>query len=587
MRLLRLALIGLALLAWGAATAEAASVKPKNGQLAFSAKRGSSRVIYARNSNGSNLRVIPTQGRADQPSASPGGLRLAFTRYGSAGAQIWIEYMDGTMLRQLTSGPKDTMPDWSAGGDQLVFARGSRGHRNLYTVSAEGGTPRALTHNPADDHSPDWAKNGRVAFVRRNGKNDDIYSITQGTSTAKRLTRSPDADLGPSWSPTGRTLVYVNGKAGHRDLYLLTANGGHRRRLTATPGDEGDPSFSPDGSRVTFTYTSHGKRTVYFTKVAGSPIKKLPATRNVRARRITRSSSASSFPSWQPTGLPPVVAAAGDAACSPTDPSFNGGQGQGSFCHQKQSSDLMLRADLTNVLAIGDLQYERGDYANFLASFDPSWGRLKPIIKPVPGNHEYQTPGASGYFDYFNGPGVQSGQAGDRDKGYYSFDIGTWHIEALNSECDNIGGCGPDSPQIQWLKSDLAAHPAKCTLAYWHRPTFSSGRYDDGGDMKPAWDALYAAGADLILNGHDHLYERFGPQTPDGVADPVNGIRQITIGEGGRSQHGIVQPLPNSQFRNTGTVGIGQLTLRDGAYDWRFLAAVSGVAADSGSASCH
>jgi hypothetical protein len=182
---------------------------------------------------------------------------------------------------------------------------------------------------------------------------------------------------------------------------------------------------------------------------------------------------------------------------------------------------------------------------------------------------------------------VQSGQAGDRDKGYYSFDIGTWHIEALNSECDNIGGCGAGSPQIHWLESDLAAHPAKCTLAYWHRPTFSSGRFDDGGDMKPAWDALYAAGADLILNGHDHIYERFGPQTPDGVSDPVNGIRQITLGEGGRSHHTIVQPLPNSQFRDASAVGIGQLTLRDGAYDWRFLAAVSGVTTDSGSASCH
>jgi acid phosphatase type 7 len=577
----------LTLLAFGAADAHAASVKPKNGVLVFSAKRGNSRVLYTRNSNGSGLKLLPTQGKADKPSVSTAGKRVAFTRYGSSGAQIWIEYLDGTMLRQLTTGPLDSMPDWSAGGDQLVFARGRTGHRDLYTISADGTGLTRLTRATADDHSPDWNKKGTIAFVRRNGKNDDIYSITQGSGTAHRLTASPDPDLAPSWSPTGRTLVYVHGKAGHRDLYLLTADGKHRRRLTATSGDESDPSFSPDGSRVAFTYTSHGKRTLYFMKVKGSPVKKLPASHNLRARRLTRSSSASSYPSWQATGLPPQIAADGDIACSPQNANFNNGQGVGNACRQMASSNLLLRGDFTDVLAIGDLQYERGEYDNFLASFNPSWGRVKPILRPVPGNHEYETPGAAGYYDYFNGPGVQTGQAGDRSKGYYSFDIGTWHVEALNSECENIGGCGADSPQIQWLKQDLAAHPAKCTLAYFHRPHFSSGRYDDNGDMKAAWDALYAAGADLVLNGHDHIYERFAPQTPDGVADPAHGIRQITIGEGGRSHHTIVSPLPTSEFRDADTFGLGELTLRDGAYDWRFVAINSGATVDSGSTSCH
>jgi Tol biopolymer transport system component len=582
-----LALTCLAVLACATAAA-AATPKPKNGFIAFSAKKGNSRVIYTRNSNGTGLRVVPTQGKADKPSVSGGGLRMAFTRYGAGGAQIWVEYLNGTMLRQLTSGPLDSMPDWSVGGDQLVFVRGRSGARDLYTIGADGSSLTRLTRSSADDHSPDWAANGRIAFVRRHArKNDDIYVITQGSSVSRRLTASPDPDLAPTWSPTGRTLIYAHGKSGHRDLYVLTSDGKHRRRLTATPGDENDPSFSPDGSRVAFTYTRKGKRYLYFMKVKGGAIKSLPSNRNVRARRLTRSTSASSLPSWQPTGLPPQIAAAGDVACRPDSPSFNNGQGTGGACRQMDSSNLMLRGDFTNVLAIGDLQYENGEYANFLASFDPSWGRLKPIIKPVPGNHEYQTPNASGYFDYFNGPGNPTGQAGDRDKGYYSFDIGTWHVLALNSECDNIGGCDADSPQIRFVRADMAAHPARCTLAYFHRPHFSSGEFTDNGDMRAAWDALYAGGADLILSAHDHIYERFAPQTPDGVADPAGGIRQITIGEGGRSHHDVVNPQPNSEFRDATTFGIGELTLNDGSYDWRFVAVGSGATADRGSANCH
>jgi hypothetical protein len=338
---------------------------------------------------------------------------------------------------------------------------------------------------------------------------------------------------------------------------------------------------------VAFTHTRGGKRRLYFMKVKGKPLTKLPARRNTRVRRLTSSTSAASLPSWQATGLPPVIAAAGDAACSPADPSFNNGQGSGAYCRQKATSDLMLREDLSAVLAIGDLQYERGELANFQASFEPSWGRMKPIMRPVPGNHEYGTPGAAGYFDYFNGPGVQTGQAGDRDKGYYSFDIGSWHVLALNSECDHIGGCGPSSPQVRFIESDLAAHPTACTLAYFHRPHFTSGANDDDGDMKSVWDAAYAGNVDLILNGHEHLYERFGPQTPDGAADPTRGIRQITIGEGGRSRHAFVGAAPNSEFRDNLTLGIGELTLRDGSYDWRLVGAPSGRIADSGSSRCH
>jgi acid phosphatase type 7 len=167
------------------------------------------------------------------------------------------------------------------------------------------------------------------------------------------------------------------------------------------------------------------------------------------------------------------------------------------------------------------------------------------------GNHDYETAGASGYFGYFGAA------AGDPLQGYYSYDLGGWHIISLNSMCEEMGGCGPDSPMVVWLKQDLAAHPVACTLAYFHHPLFSSGS-ENGNDpkMKPSWDALYAAGAEVILNGHDHDYERFAPQTSEGVADPAQGIKEFVVGTGGRSQRpfGVIQP--NSEVRSTGTYGV-------------------------------
>ena len=182
-----------------------------------------------------------------------------------------------------------------------------------------------------------------------------------------------------------------------------------------------------------------------------------------------------------PARADPLVAAAGDIACDTASEFFNGGAGTEGHCRQRNTSDLLVQAAPTAVLTLGDNQYHVGSLSDFNASFDPSWGRLKPIIHPAVGNHEYGTAGARGYFDYFNGVGNQSGPAGERDKGYYSFDIGSWHLIALNSECGRIArggaanGCAAGSPQESSLRSDLAAHPSSCTLAYWHSPRFNSG----------------------------------------------------------------------------------------------------------------
>jgi acid phosphatase type 7 len=233
------------------------------------------------------------------------------------------------------------------------------------------------------------------------------------------------------------------------------------------------------------------------------------------------------------------------------------------------------------VMAVGDLAYPDGSKENF-ACYDKTWGRVKSRTRPAPGNHEFHASGATPYFDYF-GPA-----AGDRKTGYYSYELGTWHIVVLNSECKDAGGCEAGSPQEKWLRADLAAHPAACTLAYWHKPLFSSGSAH-GNDLtvKPLFQALYDANAELVITGHDHDYERFAPQTPDGAADPVRGIREFVVGTGGKNHRPFVEPKPNSELRDATTFGVLKLTLKPGAYDWQFIPEAGKTFTDSGRGACH
>jgi len=277
----------------------------------------------------------------------------------------------------------------------------------------------------------------------------------------------------------------------------------------------------------------------------------------------------------------PVVAAAGDIACDPADADFNGGAGTAMRCRQRATSDLLVGAGYDAVLLLGDNQYENGGLAKYQTSFAPTWGRLGPLLRPAPGNHEYLTPGASGYFDFFGAA------AGERSGGYYSFDLGTWHVIALNSNCADVGGCGPGSLQLQWLMDDLAAHPRACTLAYWHQPRFSSGQHGDDPAYDAFWQALYQAGADLVLAGHDHDYERFAPQDPSGQADAAYGIRELVVGTGGRETRPFAAARPNSEVRNAQDLGVLRLRLRGDGYDWQFLPAAGGTFTDTGSAGCH
>lgn len=233
------------------------------------------------------------------------------------------------------------------------------------------------------------------------------------------------------------------------------------------------------------------------------------------------------------------------------------------------------------VYALGDIVYNEGSAAQFSSCYNPTWGRHKARTKPSVGNHEYLTPNASGYFGYFGAA------AGDPKKGYYSYNLGAWHVVVLNSECYKVGGCGPNSPQIQWLKSDLATNPAACTLAYWHRPVFSSSTYGYDGSMRPTWDVLYANKADVVLNAHTHFYERLRPMNASGARDDALGIRQFIVGTGGASHHGFGASHPSSVVRNADTYGVLKLTLHPNSYDWQFVPTVGRTFTDSGSSGCH
>jgi hypothetical protein len=286
----------------------------------------------------------------------------------------------------------------------------------------------------------------------------------------------------------------------------------------------------------------------------------------------------------------PVIAAAGDIACDPSASSFNGGLGTASACRQKSTSDLLVGQGFAAVLALGDNQYECGGFNAFLQAYDPAWGRVKEITHPVPGNHEYQTSGgtncdaaggASGYFNYF---GAAAGVAG---KGYYSYDVGTWHLIALNSQCSAVGGCASGSVEEIWLRDDLAAHPNACTLVYWHHPRFTSGQVGNDTEVAAFWQDIYAAGGDVVLNGHAHGYERFAPQDPSENYDPAHGIREFVVGTGGEDLHVFTTSMPLTEIRDGTVFGVLKLTLHATSYDWQFVPVTGQTFTDSGSTSCR
>jgi acid phosphatase type 7 len=588
-RLLPIAALALTL---GVAAPAGAAYRGANGDLAYEGRASAAGAILLAARSGGTARRLSAPGSPADPAFSPLGRRIAF----GSRSEIWVMYEDGTSIRQVTVGPEPSRdPTWSPDARSLAFTHGYAGERDIYTAGADGNRTRRLTTGGGDDEAPAWGPTGAIAFVR----DGDIY-LKAPRRRARPLTGGAAEDRDPTWSPDGRRIAFTRlaerkpvprarkGKKRRRpaprlrELWVMRANGSHARRLEKLPADVSSPAWSPDGRAIAFAMGRSGRRGLYTLRTTGHGLRQL-VSRAADPRAVD----------WQPRGADPVIGAAGDIACDPYLTRYQTGLGTRDACHMLQTSDLLMRMDLSAVLPLGDLQYEDGTLDKFQRSFDPTWGRLKAQMRPVVGNHEYRTPGAAGYFDYFNGPGVFDGPAGPRDKGYYAYDLGAWHVVTLNSQCSHPAAdnpyredCAAGSPQEQWLRADLAAHPARCTLAVWHHPWFSSGLESVNDRVQPLVQALYDHGVDVLLTGHDHGYERFAPMDPQFNRDGARGVRQIVVGTGGKNREPDLFFQPNSEIRANTTFGVLKMTLRPTAYTWEFVRD-GGSFTDAGANACH
>ena len=291
--------------------------------------------------------------------------------------------------------------------------------------------------------------------------------------------------------------------------------------------------------------------------------------------------------SESPGSLTPSPVAASPTATPPpsdsaNDPVLVGAGDIGDCTTDNDEATAALLDDIPGtVFTAGDNAYPNGTAAQFEDCYDTTWGRHKQRTRPIPGNHDYNTPGARAYLDYFGKAAVNA----DGDP-WYSYDLGEWHIVALDSECEETNDCVAESRQGRWLTADLAASDAMCTLAMWHVPRFSSGFHQNDNDLDGFWHILYDAGADVIVNGHDHDYERFAPQDPDAVEDRVRGIREFVVGTGGTTLRPFEEIVANSELRAAGIHGVLKLTLHPTSYEWQFIP-TSGDFSDSGRGPCH
>ena len=304
-----------------------------------------------------------------------------------------------------------------------------------------------------------------------------------------------------------------------------------------------------------------------------------PAASGPSGGTASRSAAPSGGPTARATA--PVTSSRSAAPSPPGDPVLVGA-GDIADCHLDADSATaaLVEGMAGAVFTAGDNAYEHGSVADFRDCYGPTWGRFLARTRPAPGNHDHETRDLAGYLWYFGAAAAPNGTS------WYSYDLGSWHLVVLDSSCGDVGGCGPDSEQGKWLTADLAASAARCTLAIWHHPRFSSGQHGNARDVAPFWEALYAAGADVVINGHDHDYERFAPQDPAGHEDRAGGLREFVVGTGGAALREFGASVPNSQLRASLAHGVIRLVLHPTSFEWTFIS-TSGDFSDTGNGPCH
>jgi hypothetical protein len=363
--------------------------------------------------------------------------------------------------------------------------------------------------------------------------------------------------------------------------------------LSSTPGVSSYSVFRDGGSSPIGSVPAPGSgTTATYADTTVAPITTYSYTVSAVMPDGTTSLPSDPINVTTPESREPVIAAVGDMACDPGNPNFHGGAGTTGDCAEQRVSNAMVAdSSFQTFLGLGDYQYECGSPTAYALSYTPTYGRLNSIIRPAAGNHEYQTgpdefggtcpasnTTAATYFNYFGAA------AHPATNGWYSFDLGSWHVIALNSNCGSIGGCGPTSPETQWLQSDLAATTQPCILAYWHHPRWT-GNASNNNATATWWSVLYAAHADVILNGHVHNYSRFPKLNPGGAPDP-NGIREVIVGTGGESEgagSARAHPLPTARFKKFGYL---RMDLQSNGYSAQFVD-WTGAVQDSFSDTCN
>jgi hypothetical protein len=334
-------------------------------------------------------------------------------------------------------------------------------------------------------------------------------------------------------------------------------------QLTATPKDANGNPLS--GRAISWSTSATAVATVSASGlVSGVAAGSATITATSEGKSGTSAVTVTSAAPPPPSGSSVLLAAGDIASCSSSG---------------DEATATLLDGLTGTILTLGDNVYSSGTASEFTNCYQPSWGRHKSRTRPSPGNHDYNTSGATGYYAYF---GASAGPSG---RGYYSYDVGDWHIVSLNSNVSMSAG----SAQEQWLRSDLAASTKRCTLAYWHHPRFSSGtQHGNFSAAQPIWQALYDNNADVVLSGHEHNYERFGPQTATGSADATRGIREFVVGTGGVGHYNdLGTRQPNSELFNGVTFGVLKLTLGTSSYTWQFIPVAGQSFTDSGTGSCH
>ncbi len=540
--------------------------------------------------------------RADQPTANFGTDPLLSTD----ASPVIRSYLRFTTTQAATGATLRLYSHDTSGTGFAVYRVADNGWAETGITNATAPAFGSLVANSGAITTNAWVAVDVSAYVTAAGTYSfglsTTSTVSKRVSSRETTATAPQLVLGTTGTPPGDPAAIVATAGTPQSARVSTA---FAAPLAAKVTDAAGNAVG--GAQVTFTAPASGASATFpgpsasvvaatgANGVATSPVPTANAT--VGSYAVTATVAGLSGPSASfalsntaASGTDPVIAAVGDIACPA------GKAVTATSCQQTAVSDVVVANHPDTVLPLGDEQYETGNLTDFQNAYDPGWGRVKNISKPVPGNHEYGyigtaiTPtGAAGYFAYY-GPTSHPQQPDCTTSctAYYSYDIGTWHLIALDSQCPAItGGCGATSPEANWLRNDLSTHPNTCTLAYWHIPVWASST-DRQPDMQAITQILYDNNTDIILTGHAHYYERFAPQDPNKNPDPTRGIRAFVIGTGGRSFFSISQtPQPNSEARIPGTFGALTMTLHPAGYDWAFHPTTPDGPTDTGTGTCH